>query len=97
MARYALLESQVNEGRERPEIMKMMLQAFVEVGGKIRGADAKIVGNVVPPPEGQRDSRGDRTMPWWDEMSLVCSSTSLCTTELKLNILCGRENKGSLS
>lgn len=48
-------------------------QAFVPVAGK-RGGDAKLVGNVVPPPEGMKDSRGSMERPpqeWWNEISIV--------------------------
>lgn len=48
-------------------------QAFKEVAGR-RGGDAKLVGNVVPPPEGTNDSRGGSKRPsqdWWNEFSLV--------------------------
>ncbi|KAI4151781.1 MAG: hypothetical protein LQ340_003305 [Diploschistes diacapsis] len=48
-------------------------QAFKEVAGK-RGGDAKLVGNVVAPPQGASDSRGDFGRPaqeWWNEFSLV--------------------------
>ncbi|GAD98750.1 conserved hypothetical protein [Paecilomyces variotii No. 5] len=48
-------------------------QAFVPVAGK-RGGDAKIVGNVVKPPAGVTDSRGDSNRPeeeWWNEISIV--------------------------
>lgn len=49
-------------------------QAFIPVAGK-RGGDAKLVGNVVPPGEGQlEDSRGPRDRPpqeWWNEISIV--------------------------
>lgn len=49
------------------------IQAFVKVAG-LRGGDAKIVGNVVAPPAGTSDSRGDRNRAeatWWNEISLV--------------------------
>ncbi|KAJ5302996.1 hypothetical protein N7476_009795 [Penicillium atrosanguineum] len=48
-------------------------QAFIPVAGK-RGGNAKLVGNVVPAPAGQKDhSRGDRkkTEEWWNEISIV--------------------------
>ena len=48
-------------------------QAFKEVAGR-RGGDAKLVGNVVAPPQGAGDSRGDPKRPaegWWNEFSLV--------------------------
>ncbi|KAJ9325407.1 hypothetical protein DTO027B5_4968 [Paecilomyces variotii] len=48
-------------------------QAFIPVAGK-RGGDAKIVGNVVKPPAGVSDSRGDSNRPeeeWWNEVSIV--------------------------
>ncbi|KAK8200983.1 hypothetical protein M8818_006303 [Zalaria obscura] len=50
-------------------------QGFVEVAGR-RGGDAKIVGNVVAPPEGQSDARGDgdekrKESGWWNEISIV--------------------------
>jgi hypothetical protein len=48
-------------------------QAFIPVAGK-RGGDAKLVGNVVAPPEGLEDSRGFRDRPvqeWWNEISIV--------------------------
>ena len=48
-------------------------QAFKEVAGR-RGGDAKLVGNVVTPPNGTRDSRGGSRRPpedWWNEFSLV--------------------------
>ena len=48
-------------------------QAFVEVAGR-RGGDAKLVGNVVSPPEGTSDSRGEpnrASQEWWNEFSLV--------------------------
>lgn len=48
-------------------------RAFVPVAGK-RGGDAKLVGNVVPPPEGLNDSRGERDLApqeWWNEISIV--------------------------
>ena len=47
-------------------------KAFKDVAGR-RGGDAKIVGNVVPPPEGTADSRGElrRSQDWWNEFSLV--------------------------
>jgi hypothetical protein len=49
-------------------------QAFIPVAGK-RGGDAKLVGNVVSPGQGQlEDSRGARDRPqqeWWNEISIV--------------------------
>ena len=48
-------------------------QAFKDVAGR-RGGDAKLVGNVIPPPKGARDSRGDSdraAQGWWNEISLV--------------------------
>ena len=46
-------------------------QAFIPVAGK-RGGHAKLVGNVVPAPEGQDYSRGDREKEgWWNEISIV--------------------------
>jgi hypothetical protein len=49
-------------------------QAFIPVAGK-RGGDAKLVGNVVSPGQGQlEDSRGRRDRPqeeWWNEISIV--------------------------
>lgn len=39
-----------------------------------RGGDAKIVGNVVKPPAGWSDSRGDSNQAedeWWNEISIV--------------------------
>ena len=47
-------------------------QAFKEVAGR-RGGDAKLVGNVVPPPEHSKDSRGNSKSAeeWWNEFSLV--------------------------
>lgn len=56
----------------KPEYAKYG-QAFKGVAGR-RGGDAKIVGNVVPPPAGESglDARGDRgSGEWWDEVSLV--------------------------
>lgn len=40
----------------------------------LRGGDAKLVGNVVKPPQGQTDSRGDPVRAeeeWWNEISIV--------------------------
>ncbi|KAJ5776404.1 uncharacterized protein N7511_001415 [Penicillium nucicola] len=48
-------------------------QAFIPVAGK-RGGDAKLVGNVVRPADGARDSRGENGRPaeeWWNEISIV--------------------------
>ncbi|KAK4987173.1 hypothetical protein LTR66_007666 [Elasticomyces elasticus] len=47
-------------------------QRFVKVNEK-RGGDAKIVGNVIPPPSGQTDSRSDSSSAseWWDEVAIV--------------------------
>ncbi|OOQ84265.1 hypothetical protein PEBR_33935 [Penicillium brasilianum] len=49
-------------------------QAFIPVAGN-RGGDAKLVGNVVAPGDGQlEDSRGSRERPqqeWWNEISIV--------------------------
>jgi hypothetical protein len=46
-------------------------QAFKDVAGK-RGGDAKIVGNIVPPPEGADDARaGKGETEWWNEISIV--------------------------
>ncbi|TPX19443.1 hypothetical protein DIZ76_017233 [Coccidioides immitis] len=48
-------------------------QGFISVAGK-RGGNAKIVGNVVKPPSGQTDSRGEADRPeneWWNEISIV--------------------------
>ena len=49
------------------------VQGFIEAGGK-RGGDAKIVGNVVPPPSGRSGSRGDpvrEQSSWWNEAAIV--------------------------
>ncbi|PGH02834.1 hypothetical protein GX51_04446 [Blastomyces parvus] len=56
----------------KPEYYKYG-QGFVKVAGKI-GGDAKLVGNVVKPAAGLRDSRGDPDRPeedWWNEISIV--------------------------
>ncbi|OJD18499.1 hypothetical protein AJ78_01488 [Emergomyces pasteurianus Ep9510] len=56
----------------KPEYFKYG-QGFVKVASKI-GGDAKLVGNVVKPAAGQRDSRGDPERPegdWWNEISIV--------------------------
>lgn len=48
-------------------------QGFQKAGGK-RGGNAKIVGNVVPPPSGQSDSRGESSRSagsWWNEIAIV--------------------------
>lgn len=48
-------------------------QGFRKAGGK-RGGNAKIVGNVVAPPSGQSDSRGDPArdpQSWWNEIAIV--------------------------
>jgi len=45
----------------------------MKAGGK-RGGNAKIVGNVVAPPSGQSDSRGDPhrdQQSWWNEIAIV--------------------------
>ncbi|KAJ5168784.1 uncharacterized protein N7482_004378 [Penicillium canariense] len=66
-----LLHFQVPDGRKS---YYQYGQAFIPVAGK-RGGDAKLVGNVVPPGEGQlEDSRGHRGRPhqeWWNEISIV--------------------------
>ncbi|EEP82284.1 conserved hypothetical protein [Uncinocarpus reesii 1704] len=56
----------------KPEYYKYG-QGFASVAGK-RGGNAKIVGNVVKPPSGQIDSRGDADKSeneWWNEISIV--------------------------
>lgn len=47
-------------------------QAFIPVAGK-RGGSAKLVGNVIPAPDGEDYSRGERkkTEEWWNEISIV--------------------------
>lgn len=54
-------------------ILTSQHQNFNKVGGK-RGGNAKIVGNVVAPPSGQSDSRGDPhrdSQSWWNEIAIV--------------------------
>ncbi|OAT12108.1 hypothetical protein, variant [Blastomyces gilchristii SLH14081] len=56
----------------KPEYYKYG-QGFVKVAGRI-GGDAKLVGNVVKPAAGLRDSRGDPDRPegdWWNEIAIV--------------------------
>ncbi|KAK2743763.1 hypothetical protein FQN57_004700 [Myotisia sp. PD_48] len=47
-------------------------QGFGPVASK-RGGNAKLVGNVVKPPTGRRDSRGENIHEesWWNEISIV--------------------------
>ncbi|KXS21797.1 hypothetical protein M427DRAFT_142173 [Gonapodya prolifera JEL478] len=45
-------------------------QGFVEHGGK-HGGNAKIVGNVVAPEAGRKDSRPVRAQKWWDEVAIA--------------------------
>ena len=45
-------------------------QGFKEVAGR-RGGDAKLVGNVVSPPEGANEESDQAPQDWWNEFSLV--------------------------
>lgn len=47
-------------------------KAFATVGGR-HGGTAKLVGNVVPPPSGQSDSRAasEPKGKWWHEIAIA--------------------------